>query len=279
MSLTVNGVAIPEEKIVEEMARLREGYETYVRQSGGEPSEVQLREWAEEDLIEGELIRQEALVTQPEPSEAQALKNIEECPGFYKNIQEGERLAQSKVALRVHSFEKAIRKQVARPDEAELRRYYDERPELFMTSEALRLSHICRRVGPGGTDMPSAYLDLLHLKSELANARLNWFEAIESSDTYRQDYGMFDIVMRGELPPAIEAKLFALETGEVSDVIDFDGSRVHLFRLLVKEPPQKVAFKEVREELSRVLFEQAYQHALEAAIDALKAKAVIERGA
>lgn len=279
MGLTVNGVAIAEEQIVEEMERLREGYQTYVRQNGGEPSEVQLREWAEEDLIERELIRLESTATQPEPSEEQALKNIEACPEYYGSMPEGERLAWSKVALRVQAFEKAVRKQVSAPSEEDLRRVYEEWPGQFMTSEALRLSHICRLVGPGGTDMSNAYLDLLHLKTELASFRLNWLEAVETSDTYRKDYGMFDTVSRGELPPAVEAKVFALAPGEVSDVIDWGGGSVHLFRLLAKEPPRKMAFKEVREELSGVVFEQAFQSKLEAVIDALKAKAVIQRGA
>ena len=43
MALTVNGVAVPEEKVSEEMARLRDDYARFVRENGGEPSETAMR--------------------------------------------------------------------------------------------------------------------------------------------------------------------------------------------------------------------------------------------
>ena len=278
MGLTVNGVGVAEERIVEEMARLREDYVAYVQANGGASSEAQLREWAEENLIESELFRQEALATQPEPSDARARQNIESCPDFYDQVPEGERLVRSKEALRVRALEKELRKHVPRVSDDELRREYDAHPELFVTSEALRLSHICRLIGPGGLPRSEAYVELLRMKADLANHQLSWVEALAASDTYQQDYGMFGPVSRGSLPAEAEEVLFALELGGVSDVLELDGRSMHLFRLLAKDPPGRVGFTEIQDRLRQILFERAYQEALEKRFDALKAQAVIRRG-
>lgn len=280
MGLTVNGVAIADGKIAEEIARLKTRYEAYVRENGGEPSEAELREWAEEDLIEEELFRQEAAARFPEPSDERALQYIAESPEAFEKMPEAEKLARSKEALRARALMKDVRKGVPRPPEQVVRQYYGDQPEVFKMPESLRLSHICRLVRPGGEGKSDLFLDLLRLKADIANFQVNWMEAVETcSDTFGQDYGVFGPVSEGDLDPAVESKLFALQPGEVSDVIELDGSSLHLFRLLAKDPERLMPFKEVQETIAKMLFEQACQSALEARFDALKARAVIQRGA
>ena len=277
MGVTVNGVEIAEERIAGEMARLREDYVAYVKANGGDSDEAQLREWAEENLIENELFRQEALATQPEPSDERARQNIEACPDFYENIPEGDRLPKSKEALRMRALEKEIRKRVPKVSDADLKREYDAHAEACMTSETFRFSHICRLIGPGGSARADAYLELLRLRTDVSNQQINWFEALEASDTYREDYGAFAAVGRGDLPEEIEKHLFALPLGGVSDVVELDGRSLHLFRLLAIDPPEKVRFEEIRDRLRSMLFDRAHQETLEKCFDDLKAKAVIRR--
>jgi hypothetical protein len=279
MALTVNGVAVAEERVAKEMDRLREDYVAYVRGNGGEASEAQLREWAEENLVESELFRQEAAATQPEPSDARASQWLAGHVGYYEAFPEGERLARAKDDLRVRRLEKEIRKGVSTSSEEDVRREYDAHPDLYMTPETLRVSHICRLIGPGGSTKASGYLELLRLRTDLANGLLNWFEALEASDTFQQDRGLFDSVARGDLPPEVEERLFALAPGQVSDVLELGGRSLHLFRLLAVDPPAKVPFESIRERLGRGLFERAYQEAMERIFDALKEKAVIRREA
>lgn len=278
MSTTVNGVAIDESKVVGEMARMREGYEAYVRENGSEPSEAELREWAEENLIEAELFRQEAVARLPEPTDERAQQYVRDNAAAFEGVPEAGRLAQAKEALRARALMKEVRKGVTQPDEAEARRYYDENPEQFVMPETLRLSHICRVVGMGGSKS-ELFLDLLRLKSEIDGYQVPWVEAVEQfSDTFARDRGVFDPVARGELPPEIEEKLFALEPGAVSDVIEFGGHTLHLFKLLAREPAAPMPFKDFRDSIVSLLFGRKCQTALEAFYDTLKAKAVIRRG-
>jgi parvulin-like peptidyl-prolyl isomerase len=278
MGLTVNGVVVAEERIAEEVARLRPEYEAYVRANGGEPSETQLREWAEEDVIEEALFRQEAAASQPVPSDERARQFMDDYADQFNDVPPEERLARSKAALQQRRLIKEIRKGVKQPDEAKLQAYYDAHAELFMVPETLRLSHISRFMQPG--DKADAFLELLRIKADVAGFRLNWVEAVETcSDSFSKDNGLFEPVSRGDLPAEIEAKLFALKPGEVSDVIELGGRSLHLFKLLVKEPPQKLELKDIKERLSEVLFEEACQEAMNAKFDALKAAAVIQREA
>ena len=105
-------------------------------------------------------------------------------------------------------------------------------------------------------------------------------EVVETcSDSFREDYGVFPPVSEGDLPLEVESKLFALQPGDVSDVVELDGRSLHIFRLLAKDPPQPMAFKDVKETITTMLFDQACQYALEEKFDALKAAAVIQRQA
>ncbi len=275
MAVTVDGVEIPEAEILAEMERLRPEYSAYVRREGGEPSESQLREWAIEDLVEEALFRKAAVASQPVPSAERVRKELEDHAEVYKKVPEAERCARAAEALQQRRMMRELRKRVKQPDEAAVRAYFDEHPELFIAPEALRLSHICRYVNP--STRADAFLELLRIKTDLDQSKITWVEAVEAySESFRQDSGLFATVARGELPLQFEEKLFALKPGEVSDVIDFGEKTLHLFRLLVRIESEKVAFEAVKEHLTGVLFEQACQDALNDTFDGLKATAVIK---
>ena len=278
MSLSVNGFDIKESVIQGEMARLRPEYEAYLRTNGAEPNEAQLREWAEEDVIEETVFRQEAVASQPVPSDERAQQYLDDYADLFKDVPQEERLARSKEALQQRRLMKEIRKGVQQPGEPEIRAYYEAHPESFVMPETLRLSHICRLVDPGSK--ADVFLGLLRIKAEVEGFRLNWVEAVETySDSFSRDNGLFDPVSRGDFPQEIEDKLFALKPGEISDVVELGARTLHLFKLLVKEPPQKLDLKDVKERLAEVLFEEACREALDARFDVLKASAVIERKA
>lgn len=276
MALTVNGILIPEETIISEAARLREGYEKFIRENGGEPSEKELREWAEEDLIEAELFRQEAESKFPDPSEERVRQHIAEHAKQYGDLSEQDSVTRAKGELRARALMKKLRKGVPQPSEEEVRTYYSEHPDSFIMDETLRLSHICRFSKP--SDKSSLFLDLLRVKTELDKGQIRWMDTVgQLSDTFSEDGGLFEPIMAGDLPKDIEDKLFALKTDEISDVIELEDHSLHLFRLLAKEPPAPLSFKDVKQPITTHLFDQACQFALETEFDALKATAVIQR--
>jgi hypothetical protein len=279
MAVTVDGVEIPENEIQTEMAQLRLEYAAYVRRQGGEPDEGQLREWAVENLIEAFLFRREAVASQPAPSDDRVRQELETHASAYENIPEGERQDRARVALQQRRLMREIRKGVKPPGDAEIRAFYDSDDEVFMAPVSLRLSHICRVITTPDS-RPSAFLDLLRVKADVEQGRMTWIEAVEAhSDTGEQDRGMFDTVVRGELPEECEASLFALKPGELSEVVDFKKQTLHLFKVLVRFEPEKMPFASVKEHLKSVLFDQVCQDAVSVRFDALKAAVVIVRDA
>ena len=275
MAVKVDGVEIPESVIQAEISRLGPEYHEYVKREGGEPSDAQLREWAIENLVEETLFRQAAVSTQPVPSEDRVRQELEAHAEAYQDVPEAERFAKAQVALQQRRLMREIRKGVKPPAEAEVRAYYDANPDLFVAPEGVRLSHVCRFVNP--QTRAAAFLDLLRIKTELEQNKMKWTEAVERySDSFQRDYGLFATVARGELPPEIEEKLFALKEDGLSDVIDFGQQTLHLFKLMAHLQPGPVSFESVKEHLTGVLFEQSCQDALNAKFDEMKAAAVIE---
>jgi len=273
MAVKVDGVEITEQEIQAEVEALRPEYVEYVRQQGGEPSDEQVREWAVENLIEGLLLRHEAIKTQPVPNEERVRKELESAD--YSAFPEEQRSEQARVNLQQRRLVREIRKAVKPPADEEARAFYAANPGMFVAAEGLRLSHICRWVDPA--TRAEAFLDLLRIKSEIEQGRISWIEAVQAySDTVERDSGMFATVTRGDLPKAAEEALFALAPGALSDVIELDTQTLHLFKLLVKLEPQQMPYEAVEANLKSSLFEQACQDALNARLDLLKAAAAIE---
>jgi len=278
MAVAVNGVEIPEKNVQAETERLRPDYVAYIKANGGEPSEAQLREWAEDGLIEAELLRAEAVATQPVPSEERVRKELEEHADAYRDLPEEQRAVFAREALQQRRLLKEIRKAAKAPGDEEMRAFFEANPQLFVVPEAVRLSHICRYVNPA--TRADEFLNLLRIKSDLEQRKISWVEAIETcSDSFQRDSGLFATVHRGELPPEIEKQLFALEYGTFSDVVDFGEGTLHLFRLLVRLEPEKVSFKDAKETVMKVMHDASVDEAVNARLDALRAAAVIQRQA
>lgn len=277
MSVTVNGVEILEDAVAKEVERLQPDYEHYVTENGGEPDEAQLTEWALENLIEKELLTQEALSSQDDPSEDKVLEYFEENrDSFDEELSEEEKRTLCVKDIKIRSLVKSVRKNVQPPSGEEIRKEYDDNPERFTIGESLKLSHICRLPRPG-VEKSQVYIDLLALKKKIDDFDLHWVEVVQDSDTYREDFGMFDTVMRGMFQHDIEEKLFALNRGDLSDVIELDTGTLHLFKVLVKRESELLPFEDVREDLSSIMFNEAAENALNNLIDDLRKNADITK--
>jgi len=277
MAVTVNGSEISADAVDQEMERLSVDYERYVTENGGEPDQKQLREWAVENLIEKELLKQEALRTQADPDDKKIdLWLKENSDVFGEELPEQEKRSRCVEDIKIRALVKSVRKAVQRPSVAEMQAEYDNNLERFTVPESLRLSHVCR-VLHQGADKSQVYIDLLALKQKVEDFELHWVEATQLSDSYREDYGMFDNVMRGMLPGDIEEKLFSLARGQISDVIELNGSTIHIFKVLVKSEPHQIPFEDVSPELSSMMFNEAAESALNEMIDGLKEKADISK--
>jgi peptidyl-prolyl cis-trans isomerase D len=136
----------------------------------------------------------------------------------------------------------------------ELLGVYQQRIEEFQTPEKVRARHILLRLA---LDADEATVESVRTRAEAARGRLLAGEAFEDlaselsedpgSSSEGGDLGFF---ARGERAPALEQAAFALQPGDLSDVIRSDAG-FHLIRVEERMPASSRSFDEVGPQLAR----------------------------
>lgn len=157
------------------------------------------------------------------------------------------------------------------PTDAELKEYYDKNTDEF---RGVRASHILIR--PDGFDEASkkkartAIEDVL--KQAKAGTDFGELARKHSSDGSAQAGGDLGFFTKGTMVPAFSDAAFALEPGQLSDVVETQFG-FHVIKVTEKK---EVQFAEASEKLRAFLGQKRQQDAEQAFVNALKSKAKIE---
>jgi parvulin-like peptidyl-prolyl isomerase len=139
--------------------------------------------------------------------------------------------------------------------EEDLREFYDQHPEEFSHDEQIRLRHIFRRIDrdAGDTQWQSARHEMEDLLKKLRDGAHfgDLARSLSDSETAHQE-GLIGRLDRGALPPSVEAVVWNLKTGEISDVIKTPVG-FHIFRLDDHLAPFHMEFEEARSRILRRL--------------------------
>jgi peptidyl-prolyl cis-trans isomerase SurA len=96
-----------------------------------------------------------------------------------------------------------------------------------------------------------------------------------SADATAKDGGDLGTLKRGELAKEIEAKILALENGEISQPYR-SSLGWHIFRLDTKEMLESQSLARVRQQIRDILFREKYEARLDAWLKEIKQRAIIE---
>jgi len=285
MTLYVNGQSVDAQNIDEEITRLRPEYERVFADMDPDARELQLADWARENVIEGVLMRQEALqqnspITPKDIDEA--MKAVIERHGgragfdrFLADHKLTEQQVRSDIETQIRGqrlIEK-IESQAKEPTDKQIRKYYEENQARFMMPPMLRAAHIVKHARPGD--------DPAQLKSELLIVLGKLKEGEDFSklaQTYSDcpdrggDLGWFSL---GQIVEAFEEVVTKLRPGEISDVFETEFG-FHIAKLIENRPSAAIALDQVRAFISEELHRQFRQKAVEQFIDQLKSRALIE---
>lgn len=158
------------------------------------------------------------------------------------------------------------------PDEQELRQAYEESMARFTTEEQRRASHILVQV-PDGADEKT--LTAAREKSEKLLQRVRAGESFEElakefsddkvSAAEGGDLGFFG---KGVMVPPFEEAVFALEKGQVSDLVRSQFG-FHIIKLTDIRPGGKKSFEEVRSDLVKQVQSRKAEEEYYALVDRL----------
>ncbi len=159
------------------------------------------------------------------------------------------------------------------------REFYEAHPAQFTKAGGARARHLLIGVSPTANDQERAEART-RTEQLLREARVGG-DFAELARTHSQDSasaangGDLGVVVRGQTVPDFETALFALEPGELSDVVESPFG-FHVIQMVEREASQTLPFAEVSVQIRELLIEQERQAKTAAFIEKLKTKSDIE---
>ncbi|MFN3324087.1 MAG: peptidylprolyl isomerase [Bryobacteraceae bacterium] len=281
MPLSINGELVDDLLLREEAAAMRPRYEEEMQHMDPVAREIQLRDWAKENVIERVLLRQAAW-GDPEPVPAEQIEKAlaafkaetEGKPGCATLPPEEDLRREIETRIRLDRLIQRITGKVAHPKNKDVSEFFKKNKERFVTPELVRAAHIVKNVTAPEQEAEAQEV-LRKAEEELRNGA----DFAELADRYSDcpgrggDLGYFP---RGEMVQEFEDVVFALEIGKVSGIFR-SVFGFHIAKLLDRKPAGYRALDEVREEIESALLREKQERALENFVDGLRATADVRR--
>jgi hypothetical protein len=285
MGLQINGEYVDDVIIRQEAASMRPRYEEMMQDMDPIAREMQLRDWARENVIERVLLRQVAMADgEPVPAEEVEERLTEMFPpaGDLENCEAGTtRAGVDKDAARADieaqiRVERLIRKvgdAVPKPKEKDVVAFYKKNRDEFKTPPMVHASHIVKNVGEG-EDEAAALEVIREAQAALASGAPFAEVADKYSDCAGQG-GSLGWFPPGEMVEEFEAIVFPMKPGQVSDVFR-SVFGWHIATVHEMKPEGVRPLDDVKAQIEGALMREQQEKALEDYVDALRAKAEVK---
>jgi hypothetical protein len=279
--LRVNGETVDPDLVDEAFMRLKAEAEMLSELSCCERDD-EFRTRAEEEVIDGILLAQEAERRVPEPPAAEVRAAFEETLREWRGhgaswdlldarreVLRGETISR----LRMEKFTRDLWAGLPEPTEAELRASHGEQAARFRRPPAARVLHLVRF--PQAADPWDDYATMLELRFRALDG--GDFAALAKAHTQKAD-GATELgwIEQQRILNPFEAMLFSLREGEVGPVFFYEQA-LHLVQAVEVRPAATRPFDEVAGELRAELAQARRLAALKDLAGRLRQGAVIER--
>ena len=164
-------------------------------------------------------------------------------------------------------------------DEETTRAFYEQHAEQFTEGGGVRARHILIGISPDASDRQKG--EARERADSLRREVEGGADFAELARTNSEDPGSaanggdLGLVVRGQTVPDFEAALFALEPGDVSELIETPFG-YHVTQMVEREAERIAPFAEASVQIREFLIQQEQQARTGAFIEALKAKSNIE---
>ena len=255
MALLVNGEYISDAAIREESKAVRQRLEQEVPDESGPEVEAEVREWAQENLVEQALLRQAARGF----TEAQGEKSDTHDAG---------------AEWRLSAFIDHLAKNVPRPQRREVSEYYRKNQILFLTPECAHASQIFKRVDEQVSEA-EAQAGIQAAEAALRGGRSFGEVANEYSDVPGEG-GNLGWVVRCQMGEEFDAVVFALKPGQVSFAFRSQAG-FHLLKLHERKKAGVLPLRDVYSLAEELMMKRRRDEAIEKFISDVRAKSEVRR--
>ncbi|HEX7085009.1 MAG TPA: peptidylprolyl isomerase [Vicinamibacterales bacterium] len=156
--------------------------------------------------------------------------------------------------------------------------FYEKNPDRFQQPESMRASHILVAVPP---DADEATRKKARARAEealrAARAGQDFAQLARrySQDASARQGGDLGFFPRGQMVPAFDQAAFALEVGQISELVETEFG-FHVIKATEKRPPRTVPFVEAAPQIQAYLENEQRREKGRALVDQLKAKGAVK---
>jgi peptidyl-prolyl cis-trans isomerase C len=294
MIAKVNGKSIPVKELDLELNKIMASYQNSVPKDQLPLLRSKLRDQAVENLINRELLYQEACRQDIQPSPAEIKAELDKIISRFPSPEDFEKqvskLGLSRDAiledierqLKLHMVMKnAVSEKDVSVTEQEIETYYKENQKSFHVQEHIKASHILFKFDSQDSEETKNQkrLELAGLQGKIQQGEDFASLAEKHSDcpSSKQggDLGYFD---RGKMAKPFEDAAFSLGKNEVSEIVETKFG-YHLIKKLDQIDARTVPLKEIKDKLSTHLKNQKENQALDSYLEKLRKGATIEYAA
>jgi peptidyl-prolyl cis-trans isomerase C len=156
--------------------------------------------------------------------------------------------------------------------------FYEKNPDKFQQPEAIRASHVLvavRQQADEATRKAARAKAEDVLKQARAGADFSNLARKLSNDASAPRGGDLGFFPKGQMVPAFEAAAFALQPGQVSDVVETPFG-YHVIKVTERRPPQTVPFAQAAPRIEQYLRQEQQQELTKAYVQGLRGKNKVE---
>lgn len=153
----------------------------------------------------------------------------------------------------------------------EIERYYQQNSTRYQTEDQVAASHILFKTGPDKDEEAVRKKAEAVLAQAKAGADFAELAREHSEDTSAENGGDLGLFGRGQMVPEFETAAFALQEGEVSDLVRSTYG-FHIIKLTGRQPAFTRSLDSVKEEIRSTLTQDKARQAMENAVDSAAGK-------
>jgi len=281
VTLTVNGESIDESLVTKEYQRLKPHYDNVFKNQTPEEQEEQLYDWSRENVIEMVLLRQYAVKNTPAIPRGAIDLAFKEILAQYQGqvpefTDEDEKQIRFNIELqmKIERLLQQIASELPKPSDKDIAEYYRDNKERLITPESVRVSHIIKRIGYK-VDEATALSVMQQAQQQLNDGMIFSSVVAQYSDSPDND-GDLGYIARGQAVEEFEDVIFKLGPGQTSPVFKTRFG-FHIAKVYEKRPAALPELDTIKEQIAQCVTEQFRKDKIDAFVDDLKEKAVIEK--